>query len=290
MADEQTVEQKAQEMGWVPKEEFRGDEKRWMSAEDFVERGETFVPFLKKSNRELKGQIDSVTARNAELERMLRANTAAIEEMQEDNTVRNREAVAASRDELIEQIAAAREEGDTRKELTLMDQLQDTRDKLKEAAKKPAEKEAPISTVSQPADYTKTPEWQQFKSENSWFDEDPVMRSASIAIGQQLAAEGGADWKALSASERFSQIAAATRKRFGMNDNSRRAGPSKVEGSRSSNSGSGGGGSASRGYDSLPREAQEACDRAGQRLIGAGKKYKNQADQRTAYAKTYFEN
>lgn len=291
MADEQTVEQKATSMGWVPKEEFRGDEKRWMTAEDFVERGESFIPFLKKSNGELKNQINTISERNAELERLLRANTAAIEEMQEENTVRNQEAVVASRDELIEQIAEARRDGDTRKELTLMDQLADTRDKLKEAKKTPVVEQTPTTVTSPATDYTKTPEWQTFKSENSWFDEDPVMRSASIAIGQQLAAEGGADWKALGAAERFSRIGAATRKRFGMADNSRRQGASKVEGGRAgggSAGGGGGSGGASRGYDSLPREAQEACDRAGQRLIGAGKKYKTQAEQRTAYAKTYF--
>lgn len=290
MADEQTVEQKATSMGWVPKEEFRGDEKRWMTAEDFVERGESFIPFLKKSNGELKNQINTISERNAELERLLRANTAAIEEMQEENTERNKEAVVASRDELIDQIAAARQAGDTRQELLLMDKLSDTREQLREAAKKPEVKAENTSTavVSPAVDYTKTPEWQTFKSENSWFDEDPVMRSASIAIGQQLAAEGGADWKALGASERFSRIAAATRKRFGMADNARRQGASKVEGGRSSGGNSGGSGGSSRGYDSLPREAQEACDRAGQRLIGNGKKYKTQAEQRTAYARTYF--
>ena len=39
---ELTVEDKAREMGWSPKEDFEGDESKWVSAETFVARKPLF--------------------------------------------------------------------------------------------------------------------------------------------------------------------------------------------------------------------------------------------------------
>ena len=41
MADAETA---AREMGWRPKEEFRGEAEKWVDAETFVSRGEHFLP------------------------------------------------------------------------------------------------------------------------------------------------------------------------------------------------------------------------------------------------------
>lgn len=43
------AEQKALKMGWVPKEEFKGDPNNWRPAEEFVERGENMIPILRKN-------------------------------------------------------------------------------------------------------------------------------------------------------------------------------------------------------------------------------------------------
>lgn len=47
------IEAKAGRMGWVPKEDFRGDEARWIEADKFVERGETEVPIMRERMRKM---------------------------------------------------------------------------------------------------------------------------------------------------------------------------------------------------------------------------------------------
>jgi len=45
------VEERAGRMGWVPLEEFRGDDARWVTAEKFVERGENEIPIMRERMR-----------------------------------------------------------------------------------------------------------------------------------------------------------------------------------------------------------------------------------------------
>lgn len=54
------VEQRARDMGWVPKEEFRGPDENWKSAEDFVRIGENYMPVLKERLGKLEGALTEV--------------------------------------------------------------------------------------------------------------------------------------------------------------------------------------------------------------------------------------
>ena len=50
------VEEQAKAMGWVPKDEFRGDERKWRPAEHFLERGRTMIPILNAKIKNLQKQ------------------------------------------------------------------------------------------------------------------------------------------------------------------------------------------------------------------------------------------
>lgn len=50
---EATVE-RARIMGHIPKEDFKGDPERWISAEQFVERADTMMPIMKAQNVKLE--------------------------------------------------------------------------------------------------------------------------------------------------------------------------------------------------------------------------------------------
>jgi len=64
-------ELKAAKMGWVPKEEFRGDPSKWRPAEEFLERGEKMIPILNAKIRNLeKRQSEKDKAFTAYLEEM----------------------------------------------------------------------------------------------------------------------------------------------------------------------------------------------------------------------------
>ena len=50
-------ETEARRHGWTPKEEFKGDPDKWVDAETFARRADEVMPFLKKQNNALKGEI-----------------------------------------------------------------------------------------------------------------------------------------------------------------------------------------------------------------------------------------
>lgn len=64
---EPTIEERARAMGWHPLEEFRGDPKRWTSAEDFIARGERELPIMRDQNRRMSERLARQEAQLAEL-------------------------------------------------------------------------------------------------------------------------------------------------------------------------------------------------------------------------------
>lgn len=63
--EERIAEARAQ--GWVPKEEFRGPEDKWIDAETFIKRGEELTPIIKRQNAGLKSDL---AAARAEIENL----------------------------------------------------------------------------------------------------------------------------------------------------------------------------------------------------------------------------
>jgi len=51
------VEEKARRMGWVKEDNFKGDKDKWVSAEKFVERGETELPIMRERMKKLDGTV-----------------------------------------------------------------------------------------------------------------------------------------------------------------------------------------------------------------------------------------
>src|SRR5437660_12303101 len=54
------VEQRARRMGWVPKEQWRGDGgAQWMPADEFVRRSEESFPILRERNEKLDQRLSA---------------------------------------------------------------------------------------------------------------------------------------------------------------------------------------------------------------------------------------
>lgn len=269
------VEAKALSMGWIPKEQFKGDEARWVDAETFVRRGEEFLPILKANNKKLESELSSVKGELVKTNTLLKAANEAIETLKEFNTQRNREAVEAKAAQLKERLKEARQEGDVDAEEQIREQLDETRDALKDAKAKP---ETKPSETSPPVDYTQRPEWQQFVQENPWWNENRRMRAMAVEIAAELREDP--EGKSLAPTDFFRRVAEETKKLFDP-----KARPvSKVEASR----GGAGGGSDAQGYGDLPADAKSACDRMAARLVGEGRAYKNLKEWREAYAAQYY--
>lgn len=56
------LEAEARDMGWRPKEEFRGDESKWVDAETFVTRGREVLPLVKAQNKRLQQELNEIKA------------------------------------------------------------------------------------------------------------------------------------------------------------------------------------------------------------------------------------
>lgn len=280
------IEERARAQGWKPKEEFKGDPEQFVEAAEYVRRGEEVLPFVKATNRRLNETVEQLQTRLEASERMVRANAAALEEVQ----TANREAQVERAEQTVEQIEAAivdaREANDVQTELVLLRKHATAVTAAAKAKEKPAVKEEPRTNGS--ADLTKTPEFKEFLQENSWWQDDAVMRAASIEIQNQLYREGTIT-SATPMSERLTIVAEATRAKFGMKDSGGRKRTQRVE----SGGGPGGGNNSSsesgKSFSDLPEDAKIACDKAAKRLkIGEGQKFKTVDDWRKSYAKTYF--
>jgi hypothetical protein len=273
---EPTIEEQAKAIGWVPKEQFRGDADKFVDAETYLTRGKEFIPFLRASNKRLEDQVGSMKGELEATKSLLRANAAALEEINKSTAEQVKAAAEKAKAEALRELEVARKDGDVDAAVAAQ-QKADAATKTAEDAAKPKPK--PNGELTTP------PGWDGFIRDNPWWNEDPVMRAASTAVTAQLAASGVL--AGLTIEQRWARIAEETKKRFGMADNERRREPSRTEGTRATSDEreSGGGG---KSYADLPADAKEACDKLSARLVGPGKKFKDAKEWRANYAETYF--
>jgi len=157
------VEQEAREQGWVPKEEFNGDEHKWVDAGEFLRRGELFKR-IDMQNRELK---DVKRALN-ELSKL----QADLREVEYKNALKT----------LREQKKQALEEGDADAVIAAEERI----DLVKEEQNKVrvAEQSAPEESGEE------HPEFVEWKDRNSWYVSSAPMKAFADALGRDLRAEG----------------------------------------------------------------------------------------------------
>lgn len=165
----------ASEMGWVPKDQFRGDESEWKPAADFIKAGRDISRSMSKELRSLRDEVSRVTRTSASL-----AETIAAEKV-------------AERDDYWRRVQqAAVEKGD-----------QDTVEKaVAERAKLKVE-------ASAPTDQAIPPETRDFVDRNkTWFHVDHLATMRAQEICDRLAKQG------VSIPEQLAQAERAIRKEF----------------------------------------------------------------------------
>jgi hypothetical protein len=65
------VEQRARNMGWMPKGAWRGEPDRWVDAATYVERGERMLPLLQERNRALDRTVSDLKTESRESKQLL---------------------------------------------------------------------------------------------------------------------------------------------------------------------------------------------------------------------------
>lgn len=291
------VEQRAREMGWSPKEQWRGNPNSWIDAKTFVERGEHVMPILQANSRKDRAELAALRRQLQEQGVQLQTANESIQVLTNISTEQGRAAAKEKRRELLRQQAQARTDGNTDLEIDLGEQIADVTAEITAQAEAPAPKKgAKKPSGQQPSsnepDPVAHPDYQAFVSENSWFGVDHIKTAVATAVGQQLRSDPANNH--LQGKAFFDRVVAETNKALGGQQPQQRA-SSKVEGAGNGagNNGSGGGGggngtSNGKSYADLPADAKAACDKDARRLVGEGKAFKTEADWRKYYVNIYF--
>ena len=205
-----SIEDRAREQGWRPKEEFDGDASKWVSAETFVAKGE------------LIDRIESLGKKLKESEKTMKMLA------EHHNKVKDTEFKRAV-DFLKSQKKAAYESGDVDKIIELDDQLANVRETQK------AQKQQEQINVTPEAH----PAFQSWVSENKWYETNAEMRADADAFGEAYARNNQDKTPA----EVLEYVTKKIKKAFSEEfTNPNRSRPSSVEGGsgRQASSGSGG--------------------------------------------------
>lgn len=175
MAEEGTpipgeVEEKARRMGWVDKDQFKGDPDRWVEANKFVERGENELPIMRErlkhsdaNVKKLLSKVNNMEQTFAEFQKYTKEN----KQKEIDRAIKN----------LTEKQRVAVEESDTdkfdslekEKNDLLQEQLSDT---------------TPQANATEQAMNAEIDEW--IADGNEWFVNDPELSEYAVSMSSYL--------------------------------------------------------------------------------------------------------
>lgn len=149
-----SVEDRAREQGWRPKEEYEGDPSKWVSAETFVAKGE-LIERIESMGKKLKESEKAV--------KMLADHHAKVKEVEFKRAV----------EFLKSQKKAAYENGDVDKIIELDDKIAEVREtqKLQAAA-------VPVN------DNEPHPDFVAWSDDNKWYSRNSEMRADADTFGE----------------------------------------------------------------------------------------------------------
>lgn len=175
------TELKAIESGWVPKEEFQGDEHKWVEAGEFLRRGELF-----KKIEDQGKQLKDVRSALNEMKKL----NGQIQEVEYKRAL----------DTLKAQKKAALEDGDADAVIAADDRIDMVKEQQKEMQRQ--------SPVAQSDEGSEHPEFVAWTEQNNWYKSSTPMKAFADALGQELARAGN------SPSEVLKKVANEVRKEF----------------------------------------------------------------------------
>jgi len=229
------IEDQASRMGWVNEDNFRGEKDKWISAEEFVERGETQLPImkerLKKMDQTVVGLKDTISDmkktfrefKKYHSESELRQYKKAVRDL----TDRQRVAVESSDVEQFDAIEKEKQE--------LNKEMQDKNTSVQ---------------IDSGGDDEAVVVFNEWKKDNQWFDDDPELRSYAQNISVHIQNTKGIGGKKL-----YEEVKKDVKDRFPEKfGNKKRETPSRVVGNSDAPVKNN-----KHGFSSLPKDAQTEC-------------------------------
>jgi len=172
----------ARRRGWVPKEEFDGDEAKWVDAKTFVERGNNFNSTLKNELAKVKAELASFKG-TAEAFKKFHAEAMKGKQAELDTALKqlksqHREAIRDGDDDAADALEGR------------MDVIRKDKADLQKELDNPTiePKGAPDLKTATPEAVATLQDW--VKDGNEWFEKDLPMQAYALKIAEQLAANG----------------------------------------------------------------------------------------------------
>lgn len=193
-------EVEARSAGWVPKEEYHGDENKWVDADEFVRRGPLFekINTTTRELKEVRKALDQLKVHHATVK-----ETAYKEALADLKTQKREAFVDGDPDKIIEI--------DEKIDAVKAEQRQFNQTRAQE--------------VAQEATAEIHPEFQAWTNRNAWYTTSKPMKAFADALGIELRATG------LSPTEVLKKVEGEVRKEFPQKfQNANRDKPGAVEG------------------------------------------------------------
>ena len=159
---EQEVLDKAAEMGWVPKEEWKGNPDVWRPADEYVARGEQILPIVKKR---LTEEIEAV---KRELNTAIKMRDKEFEKIKEESYKKAKDEY----DKKLQELSAKEFEAAQGNDFDEWQKIQGEKQKLKPPEEPKVQNETPVFT-----------EW---KKANDWYETDEDLTDLAYAKAGKL--------------------------------------------------------------------------------------------------------
>ena len=235
-------ENEARRMGWVGKEEFKGDPNKWRPADEWLDRGKRILPIVLKENERLQRNLDRVKDQLSEM----RDSTKELLEFHKKSEERAYERARKEIEAKIEAAAANADAGTVRAEMVKLDNL------AKEHQPKAEPKKNEGNEVTEGR---LDPVIQDWIRAEEWFQKDKTLNAFAVEAYGNLERDKPGVSKAELLAETKRRTMEKFPEKFGINPE--RANARTVAEPSSGNAGRKRG----RTFDDLPPEAKAACNK-----------------------------
>ena len=169
------VESRAKSMGWIPKEEFKGDTSKWRPADEYVQRAEDLMPILRSQLGRYESKINQYESEITSLKSDLTAQKETSKKIVKmSETAQKMAYEQAKRDLTAKQIQAVADS-----DIDKWQALEEQKDNLA----KPETIEIPEQAPTTPYNDTVFKQWH---STNTWYQQDKDMTEYAEFQAQKM--------------------------------------------------------------------------------------------------------
>lgn len=235
-------EAKASEIGWTPKEKFRGDPAKFVEAKDYYEKAEHVLPIVKKQRDDFKAEAAIQAKAVAEM----KVEIAETREAAKEAIAFMRAGVEREFNAKLISLKEAKKDAIDAGDGSTVIKIEEQIDSLKADKKEEKDKIVEKVTAETPQVHPDFPKW---IDKNKWYATNDDMRQEADMLGARYAKQGLRDQLL------WDKVRDEIEKRYPDEFSEESERPGVQRGGKSNGSGK-----TSKSFENLPADAKAACD------------------------------